>query len=520
MISALNTVKEKQKYLFVPSNPAANGRLHLGHISGPYLSADILARHRMREGHEVHTIFGIDAYNSYVKRNAVIEKTTPQEIANKNYLLIKEDLNKLDIHYDIFTNPLDPEWHERYVKKHEDIFNELLRNKSLRVFTEYSPYLEEESKFVADYEVVGKCPDCGSSMGGFCCEGCGGYFYPDKILDQLSQKGEKLTFRPLKQYCLNSDAVTISLDDFEKYNLSQDALNVISTHLESRNGWFKLTQSIDWGLPIKVGGERRTIASFMTEYIYNLMHGDLYAELKCLDGNPYLGDSEVKIICSIGIDNVIAQVFGKNIISKAIKRYKPDSNFLVNKFLNLEGEKFSTSRRHAIWAADIINNTLVNSDSIRFYLAMNSPAKLERNFDVKGFIEFNNEILYKNLNKCIESSLKVVDQNKGTVVDIDTNVISSLSELYVEQQEYLQDHHVDPMGVGRVILDWVGSPFANAKDIQQIYWWLKGFSLLSYPVMPNISKNICKKLSGKNFTPSLECFIGDTQINEAPMSNW
>lgn len=506
-----------QDYLFVPSNPAANGRLHLGHIAGPYLSADLMARHRQRQGHRVKMLFGIDAYNSYVVRRAEIENSDPATVATTNWNLIQQDLQAMDIAYDVFTNPLDETWSQAYEQKHHQIFEALLTQDALQICEELSPYAESTGKFQPDYAVSGTCPDCHAEMGGFSCEGCGGYFYPHSILNQVSATGEKLAFRPVLQYCLDANKSPISIEDFEHYQFSQDVLDIIQRHLEKRDGWFKLTHHFDWGLDTTVNEEPRSIASFMTEYIYNLMHADLYAALTGLSQNPYSVSSPVKIICSFGIDNVLAQAFGKNLMAKALKDYRADDGFLINYFFNLEGQKFSTSRRHVIWASEIVEQTPANSDGIRLYLSLNSPTQPDQNFDIQALLTLYNETLASQLNEALEQNfgkLEQLDQvafNTQMQTSAPSELLEEITSLYQRQEFACQDTHIDPKQVADSVLRWIHHPKATETSVIEAYWWLKGLALLSYPVLPDLSKQIWQQLALSEI-PKLSEFLSDCAL--------
>lgn len=525
MKTIFQTPIQTQDYLFVPSNPAANGRLHLGHISGPYLSADIVARHRRRQGHSTATIFGIDAYNSYVVRRAEIEVSHPAEVATENHSLIKEDLQAMNILHDVFTNPLDPEWCDHYEQKHREIFAVLEAKGVIRLIDEYSPYSERENRFLPDYAVSGTCPECGAGMGGFSCEGCGGYFYPDAILNQVSVAGETVKFRPVRQICLNTSNIPLTLSDFDRYHFSESVRLIIQKHIEKQDGWFKLTHHFDWGIDIDLGGEKRAIASFMTEYIYNLMHGDLYASLTGKQENPYRKSSSVKIICSFGIDNVLAQAFGKNLIAKVLDDYKADDGFLINYFFNLEGQKFSTSRRHVIWASDIVTKTPANSDGVRLYLSLNQPDVPDKNFDIEAFLSLYNRILVEQLNPKLTlafAALRSVTSPLDYQFEDTMNMlISAIADFYIQQDQAISDNHLHATAIAEQLLEWIQYP-ANIEDSPTAaYWWLKGLALLGYPIMPELTSCIWSQLATSKI-PLVTEFLDDCclSLNEQPFEQF
>ncbi len=181
-----------RKICLIPSVPTPNGKLHVGHIAGPYLKMDVIKRYQEIIGNQACLVSGIDIYDSYVALQAFKENTSPKQIAQKYYKEIKKDFEKFNIHFDQFINPFSRDYYKKYQKISKYLADKVLKSNSAYLKTELFPINKKTKQFLPASFLQGKCPNCGEDLAGLTCETCCFIHQPEKI-SSLSSKVEAIT---------------------------------------------------------------------------------------------------------------------------------------------------------------------------------------------------------------------------------------------------------------------------------------------------------------------------------------
>lgn len=461
----------QESYLIIPSVPTPNGALHLGHVGGPYLTADICARHLRMSGHRAVIVSGVDSYDSYVIEAAKREKLSNEEVNTYYHNQIVNDL--FDMHIDIaaFINPLLPQWHDRYANYHEEMLASLQLQGKVKELSEYLAYDYASQQFLTGFSLDGLCPYCFKNIAGYFCENCGAHFKPEEVLHRSSEHEKQMT--------------NLFMSVPKDINLSKQGINdnlhqLYKKVFAAQNYHVRLTTYAPWGLPGKRSGQVLFNYSFV--YAYFLMLGEIAQEFLNLDNNPFFIDSNIKTICAMGIDNAmpfIASVLG---MTSDWTKYKGIDHYLINHFYHLNGLKFSSSKQHAIWVADLNKNNW-NADIIRLFLASIDVRNNTGNITKQKIMQFHNEIA-EWLNQ-VELVFPSISFNA-----IDSNYLHQINYLISMQQNILQPDNFLPHIAVKLI---------KQSMSQRInFWWLKAWSVLLYPFMPVIAQKIWESLGYSN----------------------
>ena len=488
----------KQRYLLMPANPTPNGRLHLGHLAGPYLRTDILGRCLKTLGHDVKIFLGTDAFDSYVQSKAESLEISPKDLAKQNYHKIKEDLGSLNIDVDLFINPQGHVFKEKYNKINTEILDQLYHKGLIQERKVNTPYINGNAILSADLR--GICPNCMTSIGGNVCENCGVHLAIDDIL-QLSINGEQnFDFKKINHLFLNTyidDGKKIEINHFEQRDDFKKAIQNAAYYKISN---LKLTKDGDYGLKWR----GYTLENSSQLFQYGVLLGEIYAEM--YGGiNPIRKESDVRVIFAFGLDNIVPHIINKELMSLALPEYKSSDQFIINQFLNLDGEKFSTSRGHAIWGADIINRTPVTSDGLRLYLSSLDLQHKNISFDLSDFIQFYNQVYINNIVNQLNRTLPLLYRP-------DYMPNSSLKEVknhYSKRMEYLlQPNAMETALYFKDLLHILSDNFDSE------YLRLVTFSIFSYPILPQLSKALWHALGFKQ-EPSWELITFPTKIRRS-----
>ncbi|CAM2887763.1 methionyl-tRNA synthetase [Legionella steigerwaltii] len=481
--------ENKKNYLLIPSVPTPNGRLHLGHIGGPFLSVDILARYLRLCGHSAWIISGTDSYESYAAGKAEEEYVTPEETGHHYHGLIAHDLKSMHIQCDQFVNPLAEQWRTPYQTWHEQIFQQLLENKATVLLKEKMPWDEKNQRYLNGYWLQGNCPACFEKTASYFCENCGAHFRPEEMIyDPHAPKREvENIFLELPRHVeLSSKGINKNIEAlFQSYQILQ-------------NNRFRLTTQCEWGLADNTDHTHsRTLFSYGFVFTYFLMFGEIAGNLMGINQNAFAVDSEVITISSFGIDNSLPFLSSALGISAGCPQYKPFDYYLVNYFYYLDGSKFSTSRQHMIGVDDAINQKGLSSDLIRLYLASIDVRNQTGNFVLDDFIHY--------YNKTIDWLEHYIAQGILRLPEVVTSICEErlqhqLHDLFAIQEHALQPNHFFPhLGI-RSLNDWMILGQNLERSSNDYFWWLKGFTLVIYPYMPELGEKIWNAL-GYNELP-------------------
>ncbi|MBL4648003.1 MAG: class I tRNA ligase family protein [Gammaproteobacteria bacterium] len=373
---------DAKKYLIIPSVPTPNGGLHLGHIAGPYLRADILARHLRMQGHHVNLVCGTDSYDSYVTYQAHLEQKTELEICHRYHKQIKSDLDGMNIGYDQFVNPVSQKWCEQYKQQQHEIWQLLVQAKAINQQEE--SILFDGDKALTDVWLKGNCPVCEAAVQGLFCEACGSHFKPQDVKNAyptLTTKQQHILCKKITHHYLQLPQRAPPL---HQQGISSDVEKKFADFLQHQQHQLRLTNNTHWGIA------HNDLSTKQPQRFFN--YGFVYAYFLMLANtvkqqvNAFAHDSNVTTIASFGHDNAIvflASILG---ITYHLPNLKPFDAYLVNQFLLLDNEKFSTSRRHAIWVDNITQSHDV--DVVRYFLTTIDINQQSGNFSRQYFDDF------------------------------------------------------------------------------------------------------------------------------------
>lgn len=458
-------------YIFIPGIPTPNGRLHLGHIAGPYLITDLMARALKQLGEQAMVILATDPYEIHVLYASEKNNTTPEEIITKYTAAIRKDFESVNIDYDVFFDPFELDVNQDFVDFQRNFIDECIRKDKVVQVNEL--FVAKNNEEIAEpYTISGLCPECSHSAGSFLCEICGSHH---KQEDLVNLEGQRIEHGTLFLKAEKNSEGIISEILLPKSNAFSDA---IARHIEKNNHLIRLTIPSRWG--ISYGNSMQfTYSAYLPFYMFCMK---TLADRGLLKEDPFAGASGCHVVSSFGTDNVIAGY--NSIISMArTLGYNPVSYILTNYFYNLESSKFSTSRKHVINPTDLVLECHVDPDILRLYLIKTRPTHKVTAFVVSEFIDFYNQIAVS-LNKIIEVINEQVADNTARLIESEWNATNELinQKLYclTPQGFNLEAYCTDLL---QLIEHFTAGP---AKLLYQIYV----FSKIAYPAMPQISERI------------------------------
>ena len=389
-------MKQPKRYLITSALPYANGPKHIGHLAGAYLPADIYVRYLRAKKEDVVYVCGSDEHGAAITIQALKENTTPRSIVDKYHAMLKSNMADLGISFDIYHRTSSPLHHETAQE-----FFTALNNKGDLEQKETEQFYDEEAKtFLADRYIIGTCPVCANENAyGDQCEKCGTSLSPDQLINPRSTLSgnppvKKLTthwFLPLDKHetFLREWILTEHKDDW-KVNVLGQCKSWMDLGLQPR----AVTRDLDWGVPLPAdvkGGEGKVLYVWFDAPIGYISATKQWALDNNKDWKPYWYNDDTKLVHFIGKDNIVFHAIIFPVMLKLHGNILPD-NVPSNEFMNLEGDKMSTSRGWSIEMDDYINDFVKPEnggdqlvDALRYYLTQIAPETKDSEFTWKGF---------------------------------------------------------------------------------------------------------------------------------------
>ncbi|WP_292889248.1 methionine--tRNA ligase [Nonlabens sp.] len=515
-------MSDQKRFTITAALPYTNGPVHIGHLAGVYVPADIFARYQRMKGSDVAFICGSDEHGVPITIKAKKEGITPQELVNRYHKIIGDSFREFGISFDNYSRTSAPIHHETASAFFTKLYKE---GKFIEQVTEqlYDP---EADQFLADRFVVGTCPKCGNTESyGDQCEKCGTSHNGTDLIDPKSAitgntpelKATKHWFLPLDQYSewLNEWIVEGHAKDW-KTNVLGQVKSWITDGLHPR----AVTRDLDWGIPVPVeGADGKVLYVWFDAPIGYISATKEWAAREGKNWEDYWKNEDTSLLHFIGKDNIVFHCIIFPAMLKAHGEYILPENVPANEFLNLEDDKISTSRNWAVWLHEYLQDFPDQQDVLRYVLTANAPETKDNNFTWKDFQARNNNELVANLGNFVnrvvvltnkyyegvvpetidltERDQKVLDQIKNFPRSIGDSLdrfrfreaLQDLMNLSSIGNKYIAEEGLEPWKLVKT----------NPKQVQNIMYvclqLTTALAILSEPFLPHTSNKL-KKILG------------------------
>ena len=441
------STQQFKRTLVTTALPYANGPVHIGHLAGVYVPADIYVRYKRMKGDEVLFIGGSDEHGVPIAIKAKAEGISPQEIVDRYHTLIKESFARLGIDFDIYSRTTS----ETHEKTASAFFTKLYESGKLIEQTSEQYYDPEAKQFLADRYITGTCPHCHNERAyGDQCEACGTSLSATDLINPHSAiSGAKPELRETKHWYL-------PLGDYESFLRKW----ILEGHKEWKpnvygqcKSWLDLglqpravTRDLDWGIPVPLQGAEGKVLYVWFDapigYISNTK------ELLPDSWRTWWCDPETRMIHFIGKDNIVFHCIIFPAMLKAEGSFNLPDNVPANEFLNLEGDKISTSRNWAIWLHEYLDEMPGKEDVLRYVLTANAPETKDNDFTWRDYQARNNNELvaiYGNfVNRALVLTHKYFDGKVpplGHLTEIDEEMLREMAAIPAELDDQLEHFH-------------------------------------------------------------------------------
>lgn len=435
-----------KRNLITTALPYANGPVHIGHLAGVYVPADIYVRYLRKKGEDVAFIGGSDEHGVPITIKAQKEGVTPQDIVDRYHKIIKDSFEELGISFDIYSRTSSKTHHELSSAFFKKLYDEgkFIEKTSMQF------YDEKAGQFLADRYIVGKCPHCGNERAyGDQCEACGTSLNATDLIDPVSAiTGNKPELKETKHWYLPLDQYEDWLKEWIleehkewKPNVYGQCKSWLDNGLQPR----AVTRDLDWGVPVPIeGAEGKVLYVWFDAPIgYISATKDLTPEWE-----KYWKDPETRMIHFIGKDNIVFHCIIFPAMLKADGSYILPDNVPANEFLNLEGDKISTSRNWAVWLHEYLVEFPGKQDVLRYVLTANAPETKDNDFTWKDFQTRNNSELVAIYGNFINRTLVLTQKyfanrvpERGELTDYDKEVLAEIPQIVERVEKSLETFH-------------------------------------------------------------------------------
>ena len=453
--------KNFKRTLVTCALPYANGPVHIGHLAGVYVPADIFVRYKRMRGEDVLFICGSDEHGVPITIKARANGVTPQDIVDKYHGIIKDSFMRLGINFDIYSRTTSAVHH----KNASEFFRELY-DKGKFITKESEQYYDPEAKtFLADRYIVGTCPKCGNPNAyGDQCEKCGSTLSPEELLNPKSKlSGAEPIKKKTTHWYLPLDQYEPWLRDWILENHKEWRSNVYGQCKSWLDGGLQpraVSRDLDWGVPVPVEGAEGKVLYVWFDapigYISNTQ------ELLPQSWEKWWKSEDTRLIHFIGKDNIVFHCIVFPSMLKAREGYILPDNVPSNEFLNLESDKISTSRNWAVWLNEYVDEFPGQEDTLRYVLCANAPETKDNDFTWKDFQQRNNSELVAILGNFVNRAVvltqkyfegKVPANLKPEAIDDET--LGQIPELRRSLEANLEGFHFrealkDAMSIARI----------------------------------------------------------------------
>jgi methionyl-tRNA synthetase len=427
-----------KRYTITAALPYTNGPVHIGHLAGVYVPADIYARYLRLIGNDVAYICGSDEHGVPITIKAKKEGITPQQVVDKYHGIIKKSFSDFGISFDNYSRTSAKIHHETA----SEFFTKLYEDGKFIEETNQQLFDKEANQFLADRFVVGTCPKCGFEESyGDQCENCGTSHNATDLINPKSAitgntpslKETKHWFLPLEQY---QDWLKEWIVEGHANDWKPNVLGQVKSWLDDGLRPRAVTRDLDWGIPVPLkGAEGKVLYVWFDAPIGYISSTKEWAERAGKDWEPYWKDTDTKLVHFIGKDNIVFHCIIFPSMLKAEGSYILPENVPANEFLNLEGNKISTSKNWAVWLHEYLVDFPDKQDVLRYTLTANAPETKDNDFTWKDFQARNNNelvaIFGNFINRVLVLTHKYYDgkvPSAGNLSDLDEDTLALLKK--------------------------------------------------------------------------------------------
>ena len=497
--------KNFKRTLVTCALPYANGPVHIGHLAGVYVPADIYVRYLRMRGEDVLYVCGSDEHGVPITIKARQQGCSPQDIVDRYHGIISDSFKSLGINFDVYGRTSS--------KVHEANASEFFRklyDDGKFISRESEQYYDPEAKtFLADRYIVGTCPKCGAEGAyGDQCEKCGATLSPEELINPKSKlSGAEPIKKKTTHWYLPLDRYESWLREWileEHKEWRPNVYGQVKSWLDGGLQPRAVTRDLDWGVPVPVEGAEGKVLYVWFDapigYISNTI------ELLPDDWEKWWKSEDTKLVHFIGKDNIVFHCIVFPAMLKAYGGYILPENVPANEFLNLEGEKISTSRGWAVWAHEYVKDFPGKEDALRYVLTANAPETKDNDFSWKDFQTRNNSelvaIFGNFVNRAVVLTHKYFEGRVpacGEILDIDREVLSGIPELKASMEKNIENYKFrealkDAMGIARL-----GNKYISDTEP----WKVAKTDMARCATILNVSLQICADLAVafEPFTP-------------------
>ena len=514
--------KNKETFTITAALPYANGPIHIGHLAGVYIPADIYARYKRLTDNEVAFICGSDEHGVAISLASRKASITPKELIDKYDGMIKSSFKEFGISFDNYSRTSKKIHHDTSL----ELFN-LLKEKDLFSLKKSNQYYDtEENQFLADRYIIGTCP-CGKfdEAYGDQCEKCGTTLSPDELVNPRSAISDSSPIlKETKHYYIKLNEfeefirewITVENKETWKVNVIGQVKSWLDSGLKPR----AVTRDLDWGIPVKVDGDDGKVLYVWFEapigYISSTKE---WAKNENKNWEDYWKNPNTNLIHFIGKDNIVFHCIIFPIMLKMFGDFILPKNVPANEFLNLEGDKISTSRNWAVWLHEYLIDFPDMQDVLRYVLTSTCPETKDNDFTWKEFQTRNNSELVAIYGNFANRVLSLIDKyyegeipNPKTMVDSDSEVLNEVISQKNDIESNLNQFKFREALKSLINIARIGNKFLadtepwkikneNPERVEQIlktsFEIVSYLAVLSEPFIPYTSEKL-KKMIGIN----------------------
>ncbi len=385
-----------KRYTITAALPYTNGPIHIGHLAGVYVPADIYARYLRMRGKDVLFICGSDEHGVAISMKAKKEGITPKEVIDKYHNIIKKSFDDFGISFDYYGRTSS----DIHRETAQEFFKTMHANDCFETQTTEQLYDAKEDQFLADRYVIGTCPKCNNSEAyGDQCESCGSSLNATDLIEPKSAiSGETPSLKTTTHWYLPLDRYEDFLRSWilesHKSDWKTNVLGQVKSWIDDGLKPRAVTRDLSWGIPVPVaGGENKVLYVWFDAPIGYISATKEWAAKEGKDWKPYWQDKNTELVHFIGKDNIVFHCIIFPSVLKAMENYILPENVPANEFLNLEGQKLSTSKNWAVWLHEYLEDFPEKQDVLRYVLTANAPETKDNDFTWSDFQTRNNSEL-------------------------------------------------------------------------------------------------------------------------------